>query len=263
MTSPSETPYFRGMIRLVLPKEHGSWSLALEPLTLGLLASPSTAGAALAVAVLAGFFLRRPVKLLLGGSADPRRPQALSALILLGTTAAASLALAAVLSSLGQLWPLLPAVPAGAAFMWFDARGESREAAAELTGALALAMIPAAFATLAGWPPAPALALAAIMAGRSVPAVMTIRTYLRRQKGQAVSAGLALAASAAAVAGAMLLARADLAPRASTVVMAALLIRTGVLLGPVRPQLPASKVGVAESVLGGILVIVLALGWIR
>lgn len=45
-----------------LPKEHGSWSLALEPLALGLLVAPSLAGGALAGAVLAGFFARRPLK---------------------------------------------------------------------------------------------------------------------------------------------------------------------------------------------------------
>lgn len=45
-----------------LPKEHGSWSLALEPLALGLLVAPTIAGAALTTAALAGFFARRPLK---------------------------------------------------------------------------------------------------------------------------------------------------------------------------------------------------------
>jgi hypothetical protein len=40
---------------VILPKEHGSWSLALEPIALGLLVAPSWAGGSLAVAVLAGF----------------------------------------------------------------------------------------------------------------------------------------------------------------------------------------------------------------
>ena len=35
------------------PKEHGSWSLALEPVALGLLVAPSPAGLALATAALA------------------------------------------------------------------------------------------------------------------------------------------------------------------------------------------------------------------
>lgn len=272
-------------------------------MALGLLVAPSAAGAALAL--LAGFFLRRPVKLLLGrtfhiqheskvvpvtwsrgalaavdrpyatgasrpqeapersGAAEPRRSVALACVAVLGSVMVVGLALAAVLSSLGQLWPLLLAVPAGATFVWFDSRGESREAAAELAGSLAFAAIPAAFATLSGWPPAPALALAAVMAGRSMPTVMTIRTYLRRQKGQTVSAGPALTASAVAVAGTVLLARADLAPQAAAAGMMILLIRAGALLGPLHLRASARKVGVAESVLGGILVAVLALSWIR
>ena len=40
MTSSLETPRWREAIRLVLPKEHGSWSLALEPLVLGFIAAP-------------------------------------------------------------------------------------------------------------------------------------------------------------------------------------------------------------------------------
>jgi hypothetical protein len=61
----SESFSVREIIKLILPKEHGSWSLALEPLALGLLAAPSLAGGPLAIAAIAGFFLRRPLKILL------------------------------------------------------------------------------------------------------------------------------------------------------------------------------------------------------
>ncbi|HQY06456.1 MAG TPA: YwiC-like family protein, partial [Lacunisphaera sp.] len=56
-----------------LPKEHGSWSLALEPLALGLLLAPSAAGGALLAAALAGFFARRPLKTALTAPASARR----------------------------------------------------------------------------------------------------------------------------------------------------------------------------------------------
>ena len=52
----------RRVARLLLPREHGSWALAFEPLVLGLLAAPSAAGAALALAVIAAFFARTPCK---------------------------------------------------------------------------------------------------------------------------------------------------------------------------------------------------------
>ena len=65
-------------LRLMLPKEHGSWSLALEPVALGLLVAPSAAGAALAAAAVSGFFLRRPWKLMSGAKRDPRQPLAVA-----------------------------------------------------------------------------------------------------------------------------------------------------------------------------------------
>ncbi len=40
----------RATAQLTLPKEHGSWSLALEPVAFGLLVAPSAAGAALTLA---------------------------------------------------------------------------------------------------------------------------------------------------------------------------------------------------------------------
>jgi hypothetical protein len=263
MIASAKTPRWREMIRLVLPKEHGSWSLALEPLVLGLVAAPSAAGGALEISVLAGFFLRRPLKLWRGGDADPRRPLALLCVVILAVMAVVGLLLAATLAAPARLWPLLLAVPPGAAFVWFDSRGASRETAAEIAGSIAFAVIPMALASLAGWPAEAALAVTAVMAGRSLPTVMTIRAYLRRKKGAIVSSGPALALSGAAVIVVVLLAHTDLAPWAAAVAMMLLLVRAWILLGPVRPQFPATRLGVAESVLGGVLVIVLALSWIR
>ena len=58
---------------LVWPKEHGSWSLALEPVALGLIAAPSLGGIALGMAVMAGFFARRPLKIAVGDRNPARR----------------------------------------------------------------------------------------------------------------------------------------------------------------------------------------------
>src|SRR5258708_7378263 len=86
--SPVPTTVFRSSV--FLPKEHGSWSLALEPILLGLLVAPSGSGVSLAVAAIAGFFARRPFKAILGRS-SPRRPGALPAAILLGFCACVGL----------------------------------------------------------------------------------------------------------------------------------------------------------------------------
>jgi len=262
MTAPSGS-HWREAIRLCWPREHGSWSLALEPLALGLIAAPSAAGFILAAAVLAGFFVRRPLRLALAGREDPRRRLAVACVVVLGAAAAAGLAAAAAFAGAVNLWPLLLGVPPGVAFIWLDSRGEARVAGAEVAGVCAFAVVPAGLAAAAGWPLATALALAATMAGRSVPAVMAIRAYLRRHKGQPITVVPALAAAATAVIAAVLLAGGGLAPWTAPLMMAVFLVRTAVLLGWRQPRWSAHRVGIAESVLGGVLVIVLAISWFR
>jgi len=50
---------------VVLPREHGGWSLIAEPALLGLLVAPSWAGVALALAGLVAFLARQPLRLFL------------------------------------------------------------------------------------------------------------------------------------------------------------------------------------------------------
>ena len=249
--------------QVVLPREHGGWSLVLEPLALGLIVAPSAAGAALGMAFLAVFFSRRPLKLVLGGGSDPRRSIAFGSIAVLAAIAAAGLLVAGMRAGPASLWPLLLAAPAAAAFAWWDSRGEGREAAAELAGATAFAIVPAALAAAAGWTSRPALALTAVMAGRSVPTVMTVRAYLRRNKGQPVPRTPALAASVLALAGCLVLCRMHLAPWTAGLMTALLLARAMALLIVTGPRIPASRVGLAEAVFGGILVLVVALSWSR
>lgn len=61
---------------LVWPREHGSWSFALEPMALGLIAVPSVAGGWLALAVGAAFFARRPLRIAWGDEQAERRRDA-------------------------------------------------------------------------------------------------------------------------------------------------------------------------------------------
>jgi hypothetical protein len=113
MTTPGNHPsksQLREMLQLVLPREHGSWSLALEPLALGLIAAPSRAGFALSVAIVCGFFLRRPLKVLANRD-DPRRALAWICLAALGGLMAACVGLVAALCDPTTLWPLLLALP--------------------------------------------------------------------------------------------------------------------------------------------------------
>jgi hypothetical protein len=244
---------------LLLPKEHGSWSLAFEPVGLALLVAPSGAGAALAAAVAAGFFTRRPLKLACTlPAADPRRATA-GWLAVVGTTlTGAALLGCAILGGWRDLWPLLLAVPFGAAFLWFDLRNEMREAEAELAGSIAFALTPAAFAILAGWTPAPALALAGLTLARSVPTVLVVRTYLRLGKGQPAGVLTSLIGSTLALLVVAALGWARLVPFAAVALGLVFWLRGCWLVTAFRPAWTARRVGLLEAVLGALQVGVLA-----
>ena len=255
-----DTPSNLGSI--LLPKERGGWSLALEPIALALLVAPSAAGAALAVAGVAGFFTRRPLKLAVTSPlSDSRRTCARRWAALFICVVLAALAASAALGPPHALWPLLVAVPFAAAFLWYDLRQAMRETQAELAGCIAFALLPATFATLAGWPWRPAMGLAGLALARSVPTVLTIRTYLHVRKGLPGRASLAVAVAALAVIALALLAAQRLVPWAAPVLATLMLARTAFLTTSCRPIYTARRLGIIEAVLGVFYVGTLALAY--
>ena len=258
-SSPAPTPPSRGSV--YLPKEHGSWSLALEPIALGLLVAPSLAGTALAVSAAAAFLLRRPFKLALGTGNQPPRPGARQVCVVIGGVSALALLATAALGGLPALWPLLLALPFGALFLYFDRQNEMRAAAAELSGSAAFAVLPAAFATLAHWPTTPALALAVVMLARNFPTVLTVRTYLRLNKGGEARPLWPIAAAGFALGTLLVLANTRLVPWTASALAVVLLVRTLLFVTPLRPDWPARRVGFIEAGIGVAYVGLIALSW--
>lgn len=243
-----------------LPKEHGSWSLALEPVALGLLVAPTSAGAALGLAALAGFFLRRPLRALLTDR-NRHHGSARTALLVLAGCAAAALALTVAEAGLPALWPLLLAAPPGLVFLWFDCRNESRSALAEIAGGAAFGLLPAALATVAGWSPAAALALSALMLARTLPTILTVRTCLRRRKGEPTSPAWSVVSTVVALAALRALSAAGLLPAAAGWLGVLFVGRTLIVLSPLCATWPAKRLGMAEAVLGVTLLAVAALAY--
>jgi hypothetical protein len=254
------TSYLRQATQLVLPKEHGSWSLALEPVALGLCVAPSVGGVGLAMAAVAVFFLRRPLKLALAAKVDPRRPMAVACISVLSLLALTGLLLAVKIGGTEKLWPLLPAALAGMIFAWCDSRNVAREGAAEVAGAVTFSILPAAFATLAGWSLNASFALAAVSLVRSVPTVLCVRTLLRFHKGQNVTIAPAVTAAVAGCLVVVWLVWLRLAPWTAAVFALIFAIRTIWLLGW-RPRITPRRVGIVEAILGISMVLVLALTW--
>lgn len=245
----------RPAIKLTLPKEHGSWSLALEPIAFGLLVAPTIAGVALAIAAVSGFFLRRPLKIFLRD--DERRGIALGSVLILAASAFGGLLLAAEIGGAEKLWPLIPAAMAGIAFGFFDSRNEGREGAAEISGAFAFGILPAAFATLANWSFTAAVSLAAVMLARSVPTVLFVRTFLRIKKGRAATIAPAIIATIVAL---LLVTSLTIVPWLAAVFALAMAARAIFILG-LRPNFSAKAIGISEAIFGVTMVLTLAIGW--
>ncbi|MCX6951573.1 MAG: YwiC-like family protein [Verrucomicrobia bacterium] len=261
--APRTTLSARPPASIFLPKEHGSWALALEPLALGLLVAPSLPGGALALATVAGFFARRPLKTLLAPGARPagRIAEARVALAIWAGAAALGFGETVALAGFAGLWPLALVAPLAALFVYFDRQNAGRAAVAELAGSTAFALLPAALATLAGWRAPAALALAALMLARSVPTILSVRASLRRAKGEAVSATVPLASAGLALLAVGALIAFGWVPRLTVICVILLLIRTLWFVSPLRPSWSARRIGMAEAVLGVVCVTLAALSY--
>ncbi len=258
---PASQPALSAWRDLVMPREHGSWSLALEPLALGLLVAPSPAGALLAPAVVAAFFARRPLRIAGSDGSAVRRAAARRAVFVCGAVAGVFFLAAVALGGLAWTRWLAPSAVAGAVFLAFDLRRGGREEPAEIAGSAAFAFLPVAFATAAGWPTPAALAVGLVMLGRSVPTVMTVRACLRRAKTGIARPTPALAAAALAFAAAGVLAGLRLVPVTAAVLLGLLAVRSGVLLVFPRPEFRARTLGMTEAAIGGCFIFCAAAAW--
>jgi hypothetical protein len=248
-------------LAIFLPREHGSWFLVLEPLALGLLVAPSSAGGALAVATLAAFFMRRPLKPAFSPIHSRRRRDAREVVVMWSALLVAGLFEVLVLGELAALWPLVPALLLGACFVTFDLAGEGREQAAEAAGSAAFAFLPAACALLAGKSLLTALALTALVLARSIPAVLVVRASLRERKGAAATRGPAWIASFLALGLLGSLAACHQVPPIAVGLGVLFLVRTAWLLGPRPPAWPARRVGQMEAAGGILYILLIAANW--
>ena len=201
---------------VALPAEHGGWGFLTEPVVLGLVLAPSAAGLCLALAALAAFLARHPLRLwLIDRRKGVRYPRTALAERVFAAYAAATLALAAAAFALASssFWlPLAVAAPIGLVALAFDARGRSREALPEAAGAVALGASAAAIALAGGAPAAFAWGAWALLALRAVTSVLYVRARIRLDRGLAAGPRAVHAGHAAALAAATGLASVGLGP---------------------------------------------------
>lgn len=250
---------------IALPAEHGGWGLLGEPLVLGLVLAPTTAGACLATAALFAFLARQPLRLaLIDRRKGVRYPRTAVAERFFASFLAAAVALLALALAAARA-PFWPALAAAAPFalvaLVHDALGRGREALAEAAGAVALSASTAAIALAGGFDPPAAFAASGLLALRALTSVLYVRARIRLDRGLPSGPRTALAAHAGALLAASLLARAGAAPWLGALAFAVLLARSALGLSrrrrPVRPQ----RLGFQELAYGVLTLGLLAVGY--
>ena len=250
---------------VLLPAEHGGWGLLAEPIVLGLVLAPSVGGSCLALAALAAFLARHPLRLVLmdrrKGARYPRTVLAERAALAFALAAAGLLAGAVALARAPFWAALAAAAPFAILALAGDVLGRGREAAAETAGAVALSASTAAIALAGGRPPAVAFAAAALLALRAITSVLYVRARIRLDRGVPAGPGLAVGLHAAALAAAAGLARAGATPWLGPAAFAVLLARAAHGLSRARPRIRPQQLGVQELVYGLLTLALLAAGY--
>lgn len=250
---------------VALPVEHGGWGFLAEPVVLGLVLAPSRAGACLALAALAGFLARHPLRLwLLDRRRRVRHPRtALAERFFLAYSTLALLLLSAAFAlASGAFWPaLLAAAPAALLALAFDASGRSRDALPELAGAVALGASATAIALAGGAASVVAWGAWALVALRAVTSVLYVRARIRLDRGLPAGPGLVLAGHAAALALAAALAGSDAAPWLAAGAFAVLLARAAWGMSSLRRRVRPQVVGFQELGYGVLTLLLLVAGY--
>lgn len=241
---------------LAIPNEHGAWALLLEPIVLGFAIAPSGAGACLALAVMSAFFLRHPLRLASRDvSLGKRYPRTSVCVYLAMAYASVTITAFAAAISMASLMVVLPFALASPFFLlqfYYDVRNRGRELKAEICGAVAASAGGAACILAGGGSVTMAVVVSVLAISRSVPAILYVRSLLRRSgfitQSLAHLSGVTAVTALTAVA---------LAPVTVVCVPLLLLIRS--LGAPLRTGIRARRIGVEEVVWGAVCTTVLAL----
>lgn len=260
-------PGMSGGVRLksvALPVEHGSWSLLLEPIVLGLLVAPSFAGLFISLSATAGFLARHPFKLAMTDwyrqRVTRRTRLALRLSVVYAFIAILTLSLAFIIGGAGLLVPLVVAAPIAITQLWHDSVGRSRALIAEMAGSISTGSVATAIAFCGGWPRPLAFALWMIVAARSVPTVLYLRARLRLLRQKPASAGIAIAAHMIAALVIIVLTWKKLAPWLGVLAMGVLLLRAFVGLLSTKRITP-QRLGLGELLFGLFTVLAVAIGY--
>ncbi len=268
MTStPKDSPESAARARptwraVAIPDEHGGWALTAEPALLGIVITPSWAGAALVVAAFLAFLVRTPLKLVMVDRWRHRwlpRSRLAASIAAAELTALVALALtAAMLAGWEWVVPLAVAAPLVGVELWFDMRSRSRRLVPELCGAVGIAAVAASVTLAGGGGTRIAVGLWLLLAARSLASIPFVRVQITRLRH---GSGPVAVSDRAQIAGAVVAISAVLTQPslvAGAVAVAALLLAQ--LIWIRRTPVPAKILGLRQLAFGIAIVSVTAAG---
>jgi hypothetical protein len=171
--------------RIVLPPEHGSWSLLFEPLAVGLAIAYSHSAIWVALVAIGAFFARQPLKtrvLARKNAAAARIAEKF--LLIFGSVAVAGIIGLAISTTAWAFFPLIVAAPLAVQQLVLDISTRGRSLTAEIAGAAAIASSVAVIAIADGFALPSATALWVTLTGRFVPSILFVKNRLLLEKGK-------------------------------------------------------------------------------
>lgn len=248
---------------VVVPTEHGGWGFTLEPVLLGILVAPGWPALGLAVAAIATFLTRRPLRMAFADWRHHRRLErtgiAVGSIAALGLIAVAGLFLATVTAAAPFWWPLLIAAPLVLIQLRYDLDNRGRELLPELLGPIALGAT-APMMMLAGgldwrW----AVGAWVVLAARIVPSILLVRIQIRRAKDQDFNTAPTTVTGVGAVFAVGAASAASWAPWLS--VAAAVMVAAWDSISMSLPPVPARTIGWTQMVVGLVVAVLFAIGY--
>lgn len=258
------SPSVRSIRNVALPVEHGGWAFLYEPILLGLLFAPSSAGFLLGVSGLGIFMLFRPMQIALKdwlrGKRYPRTAWAERFIVLYGMLTVGGLLLA-LLTARSPFWmAILLALPFAGLQMALVVRGRTRQAITEISGAVALAALTPMIVLANGGTILYALALWLVPVIRAVTSILYIRVRLRRSRGDAVNRLIPLAAQGVGILILGAAWMANLLPITAPLALVVLTIRALYGLYWAAIDTPTKQMGFQEIGFGLLMVMLVGLG---
>jgi hypothetical protein len=250
---------------MLIPAEHGSWNLLLEPVALGCLVAPSFSGVWLGVSALALLLARTPLlKMLLSPRGAAARPLPRAARI--WAVGWSAVALLGVLMAVGRsgatiLLPLALALPLSVYQLRAQSRRRARDLSAELAGGLALSTSTMMIALAGGFSLGAATVLWLLPALRVTLSILYIRARLRLGRGEGVAIDDVLDAHLVVLVVLVGLAVGGWVPGLAAAAFAVLGLRALVELLRKERGSSARRLGLIEVSLGIVFVVMTAAGF--